>query len=110
MVGQIRYFFIHHITHMDYSGIEPGALLEYPSTKTLSQAANAVSRQSKDRTRFQEVIRLPLCAQAHFQKQTILFGIFGRQCGTRTRLFIKGQLRLSFSITLHIYLISGASK
>jgi hypothetical protein len=55
MVGEIRYFFVHHISHMDYSGIEPWALFEYPPTKTLSQAANAVPRQPKDRTRFQEL-------------------------------------------------------
>ena len=55
MVGEIRYFFVHHISHMDDSGIEPGALLEYPPTKPLSQAANAVSTQPKDRTRFQEL-------------------------------------------------------
>jgi hypothetical protein len=60
MVGEIRYFFVHHKSHMDYSGIESGALLEYPATKTLSQAANALPRQPKDRTRFHEVIRLPL--------------------------------------------------
>jgi hypothetical protein len=33
MVGEILYFFVHYISHMDYSGIEPGAVLKYPPTK-----------------------------------------------------------------------------
>jgi len=69
MVGERHYFFVYHKSHMDYCGIEPGTLLEYPPTKPLSQAANAVPRQPKDRARFHEVIRLPLCAQVHFQNR-----------------------------------------
>jgi hypothetical protein len=76
IVGERHYFFVHHKSRMDYCGIEPGALLEYPPTKTLSQAANAVPRQPKDRTRFHEVIRLPLCAQVHFQKQLFYVGLW----------------------------------
>jgi len=70
MVGEIRYIFVDHKSHIDYSGIEPGTLLENPATKNLSQATNAVPRQSKDCTRLQEAIRLPIGLQAHFKKQT----------------------------------------
>jgi len=76
MVGEILYFFVDHKSHMDYSGIEPGALLENPATKNLSQAANAVPRQPKDRTRPQEAIRLPLGSQAHFQKPTFMWDLW----------------------------------
>ena len=108
MAGKILYFFVHHKSHMGYSGIEPGDLLENPATKKLSQAGNAVPRQPKDHTRLREALRLLLSSQAHFQKQTLLCGTCGRQYGTRLGFFIQGQLRFSFSITLHIYLMSGA--
>lgn len=83
---------------MDYSGIEPGALLEYPATKTLSQVANAVPRQPKDRTRFHEVIRLPLCAQAHLQKQTLLLGLVVDRMAPEQDSSYRDNLDFSFQL------------